>query len=321
MPLDPAASKQLGSSASPAKGRVSASPPTAVQFLLAPWQRIISTRGVPTLRYLMKSEVHTFASSVAANAILSFFPFILLLMWLVRNVFHSQAMFNAVVQLLRDHLPVGQDFVVRNLDSMVKSRQRAKLASVVILLITSTGVFLPLEVALNRVWGFAKNRSYIGNQLVSLALAFACGILAMVSVGLAAGNQLMLEFMMIGHTENIFTKAAAFVVLKVLALITSIAIFFLIYWWLPHGKVPAGTVLPAAMAMGVLWEVSKYAYMKALPWLNFPEVYGPFSISVTLMFWAFLSGLMLLAGAHLALEFSPQPLATESSHEETDDLI
>lgn len=244
-----------------------------------------------------------------------------LLVWLIRNVFHSQAMLNAVFQLLRDHLPVGQDFVVRNLDSLVRTRQRAKLASIVILLITSTGVFLPLEVALNRVWGFAKNRSYIGNQLVSLALAFACGILAMVSVGLAAGNQLMLEFMMIGHTQNIFTKAAAFVVLKVLALITSIAIFFLIYWWLPHGKVPAGTVLPAAMAMGVLWEVSKYAYMKALPWLNFQEVYGPFSISVTLMFWAFLSGLMLLAGAHLALEFSPQSLATESIDEETTDLI
>jgi len=37
-----------------------------------------------------------------------------------------------------------------------------------------------------------------------------------------------------------------------------------------------------------------------LPWLNFEEVYGPFSLSVTLMFWAFLSGLLLLAGAHLS---------------------
>jgi membrane protein len=318
MAIDPAPPKELDSSALPAKGHAQLLPTRATRFLLAPWQRIVSTRGVPTLRYLMKSEVHTFAFSVAANAILSFFPFMVLLMWLVRNVFHSQAMLNAVVQLLRDHLPVGQDFVVRSLDSLAKSRQRAKLASVVILLITSTGVFLPLEVALNRVWGFAKNRSYLGNQLVSLALAFACGILAMISVGLAAGNQLMLQFMMIGHTQNIFSKAAAFVALKVLALITSIAIFFLIYWWLPNGKIRAGHVLPPAIAMGVLWEASKYAYMKALPWLDFPEVYGPFSISVTLMFWAFLSGLMLLAGAHLALEFSPQPLPTKISYEETD---
>ena len=36
-----------------------------------------------TVKYLMHTEVHTFAFSVAANAILSFFPFILLLMNLV----------------------------------------------------------------------------------------------------------------------------------------------------------------------------------------------------------------------------------------------
>jgi uncharacterized BrkB/YihY/UPF0761 family membrane protein len=84
-----------------------------------------------------------------------------------------------------------------------------------------------------------------------------------------------------------------------------VAIFFLIYWLLPNGKVRAKDVLPAAAAMGLLWEVAKYVYIKALPWLDFHDVYGPFSISITLMFWAFISGLMLLAGAHLASEFAP----------------
>ncbi len=274
-------------------------------------------RGISTLRYLTKTEVHTFAFSVAANAILSFFPFMVLLMWLIRNVFHSQAMTNVVIDLLRDHLPVGQDFVVRNLDNLVKSRQRVKMVSIVILLITSTGVFLPLEVAFNHIWGFAKNRSYLGNQIISLALAFACGILAMASVGLAAGNRVILNFMMLGHSQNIVFKSATFVALKVCALLASIAIFFLVYWLLPNGKVRTRNVLRAAVAMGVLWEVAKYAYMKALPWLNFQEVYGPFSISVTLMFWAFLSGLMLLAGAHLASEFSPRPETDETEDEET----
>lgn len=275
------------------------------------------TRGIPTLRYLLKTEVHTFAFSVAANAILSFFPFVVLMMWLTRNVFHSQSMTSVIGDLVRDHLPVSQDFVVRNLESLARSRQRAKFASIVILLITSTGVFLPLEVAFNHIWGFAKNRSYLGNQLISLALAFACGILAMLSVGLGAGNQIMLNFVMFGHNQNIFFKGVTFVALKILALLTSIAIFFLIYWLLPNGKVRAKNVLPAAVAMGVLWEASKYAYMKALPWLNFQEVYGPFSISVTLMFWAFLSGLMLLAGAHLAFEFSPRELDDDGNDNET----
>lgn len=281
------------------------------RLFIDPWHRMIRTRGITTLHYLMKTESHTFAFSVAANAILAFFPFMVLLLWITRNVFHSPLMTGVVVQFLKDHLPVSQDFVVRHLDSLVRARQRAKLASLVILLITSTGVFVPLEVALNRIWGFAKNRSYLGNQIVSLLLAFACGVLAIASVGLAAGNQLMLKALMLGHSENVLFKGATLIALKAFALVASVGIFFLIYWILPNGKVRARSVLPSAIAMGVLWEISKYAYMKALPWLDFPEVYGPFSVSVSLMFWAFLSGLMLLAGAHLASEFSPPVASTE----------
>ena len=75
-----------------------------------------------TVRYLMRTEVHTFAFSVAANAILSFFPFVLLLMTLIRSVFHSPVMYNVVVQLLRDNLPAGQEFVIRNLNALVAAR-------------------------------------------------------------------------------------------------------------------------------------------------------------------------------------------------------
>jgi len=230
-------------------------------------------RGWPTLQYLARTEAHTYAFSVAANAILSFFPFMVLLMWLIRNVFHSQTMSNVVVDLLKDHLPAGQDFVITNLTYLVKTRQRVKMASLVILLITSTGVFVPLEVAFNRIWGFARNRSYLGNQIISLLLAFACGILALASVGMAAGNELALTFMMRGN-ENIVFRAATFVALKICATAASIAIFFLIYWLLPNGKIKARSVLPAAVAMGVLWEVGKVIYIKTLPWLDFQEVYG-----------------------------------------------
>src|SRR5215475_1014925 len=289
------------------------------RLLVEPWERMLRRRGVPTLQYLLKTEAHTFAFSVAANAILSFFPFMVLIMWLIRNVFHSQNMQDVVVQLLRDHLPAGQEFVTSKLILLVKSRQRIKWASIFILLVTSTGVFLPLEVALNRIWGFTKNRSYLGNQIISLLLAFSCGILALASVGAAAGNELVLTFMMRGN-ENIVFRAATFIALKIFATLASVAIFFLIYWLLPNGKVKARSVLPAAVAMGVLWEVGKYIYIKLLSWLNFQEVYGQaFSISVALMFWAFISGLMLLAGAHLSSDFTPE--SAESTNSEDEDGI
>jgi YihY family inner membrane protein len=249
----------------------------------------------------MRTDVHTFAFSVAANSILSFFPFVVLLMTIIRRVLHSRVMYEVVLQLLRDYLPAGQDFVIRNLNAMVNSRQRVQVVSLIILLVTSTGVFVPLEVALNRIWHFENNRSYLGNQLISFGLAFACGVLALLSIALTAGPVAFMEVLLHGYGTG-FVRLVGFVTMKVFAIAASIAIFFLIYWLLPNGKVPARAVLPAAVIMGLLSEALKYAYIAALPWLNFQEVYGPFALSVSLMFWAFLSGLLLLAGANLSAE-------------------
>ncbi|MGH9650174.1 MAG: YihY/virulence factor BrkB family protein [Terriglobales bacterium] len=261
----------------------------------------------PTARYLLSADVRTYAFSVAAHAILSFFPFVLVLLTITRSVLHSQAMYDVVLQLLRDYLPASQDFVIRNLNVLVEARRRAQIASVLILLVTSTGVFLPLEVALNRVWGFTAHRSYLRNLFVSFGLAFACGVLALSSVALTAGHQLLLQSMA-GGERGPAVRVSTFLVMKIFAVAASIAIFFLIYWLLPNGKIRARAVLPAAAVVGLIWEAAKYLYIWILPWLNLREVYGPFAVSVTLMIWAFLSGLLLLAGAHLSAANHHEPL-------------
>ena len=254
-----------------------------------------------TAKYLMRTEVHTFAFSVAANVLLSFFPFVLLLLTLTRYVFHSPAMYDVVLGLLRDAMPSSQDFVVRNFSAMAAARHRVQLVSLVILLFTSTGVFVPLEVALNQVWGFPRNRPYWLNQALSLLLAFGCGVLALLSVALTAGNIRALEFLLHGHGA-FFVRWFGYGLMKGFAIAASIGAFFLIYWALPNGKVPPRAVLPAAVIIGLCSEILKVLYLLALPWLNFQEVYGPFALSITLMFWAFLSGMLLLAGAYISAE-------------------
>ena len=276
-------------------------PPAAIPNALVKPSTILSGLLSSTLKYVLRTEVHTFAFSVAANAILSFFPFVLLLLTLIRRVFRSPAMYQVVVQLLRDYLPAGQDFVIRNLNALVNARNRAQVFSLVILLVTSTGIFMPLEVALNRIWRFPENRSYLGNQLIALGLAFGCGVLALLSIALTAGNVVMLKTLTFGH-DFLAIRLLGFLIMKVFAIAASIAIFFLIYWLLPNGKVPARAVVPAAVIMGLLSEILKYCYILALPRLDFQEVYGPFALSASLMFWAFLSGLLLLTGAHLSAQ-------------------
>ena len=254
--------------------------------------------GWATLRYLTQTEVHTYAFSVAAYSILSVFPLIVLVLTVVRRVFHSKQMYDVVLQLLRDFLPSNQDFVIRNLQFLASVQGRGQVLSLVMLFITSTGIFLPLEVALNSIWGFTKNRSYAMNALVSVGLALACGTLALLSVYLTAQNLRVLG-LAIGDQNFVF-RGLGYVVMKAFAIVTTIAIYFLIYWLLPHGKVPVRAVLPAAIITGLLTEGAKYLYILVLPWLNFQEVYGPFAVSVTLIFWSFCSGLLLLGGAYLS---------------------
>jgi membrane protein len=249
-------------------------------------------------RYMAQTEVHTYAFSVAANAILSLFPFIVMMFTIARLVFHSVAMESAISDMIHYFLPAGQQFVSKNMEIVAHAHSGVRVASVIMLLISSTGVFLPLEVALNRVWGITKNRSYVMNQLVSLGLAAGIGTVAMISVAITAAQQSGLKLLFLGHTDNVVYSFFSHWLLQISAAGASILLFFLIYWVLPNRKLPIRAVLPTAVVIGLAWELCKMLYVAVLPWMDLQKVYGPFSVSVSLMLWAFVTGLLLLAGAH-----------------------
>lgn len=268
------------------------------------------------VRYLAQSEVHTYAFSVAANAILSLFPFIVMTWTIERRVFHSPAMESVLGDMLRYFLPAHQDFVVKNMGLLAHARGKVQVISIVTLLISSTGVFMPLEVALNRVWGVSRNRPYLVNQLFSLGLAFAVGLLALFSIAFTVAQNHVLSIAFFGHTEGKVFSLLAHAVLHISAAIFSVGIFFLIYWLLPNRRLPVGAVLPTAIITGLLWELAKLVYVWVLPWLDLESAYGPFSVSVSLMIWAFLTGLVLLSGAHLSATRYTLRVAHEADIEE-----
>lgn len=250
--------------------------------------------------YLAQSEVHTYAFSVAANAILSLFPFIVLMFTIARSVFHSQSMVEVIGDMLHYFLPANQDFVVRNMSLLVHPHGGVQVLSFLTLLVSSSGVFLPLEVALNRVWGIEHNRSYLKNMLLSLGLAFLVGMLALFSVGLTALQTRLLTFVFFGHTQNFVFNLLAHSFLQLTAAFLSVTLFFLVYWLLPNRRLPVTAVLPTAIVVGLLWEAAKVVYVHVLRWMDLQAVYGPFAVSVGLMMWAFVTGLLLLAGAHFS---------------------
>src|SRR6266853_2001410 len=258
----------------------------------------------PTFRYWMQTEVHVYAFSVAANVILSFFPFLIVMLSFSRRVFGERAAVDAIDLALRDYFPdsLGQ-FLHRNLPSTGP----VAAVSIVLLLFTANGIFEPLEVGLNHVWGIRQNRSFFRNQIVSLGLIFICGSLALGSMMLTALNQqsLRINGLHQGWIQTIAGGAAAWLSLlffKLAAVPLAVLVLFLIYRYLPNGRPPLNRVIPAAIVVGLLMELLKY--INTLVWPAFQRKlaneYGVFQYSVTLIFLGFLASMLVLAGAEWA---------------------
>jgi len=267
---------------------------------------------VSLVRYLGQTEVHTYAFSVAANAILSIFPFIVMMFTIARQVFHSPMMVQVIIDMLHDLLPSNQAFVVRNMTLLVRPSGGVQLASVVTLLISSSGVFLPLEVALNRVWGVTRNRSYLHNQVISLGVSFTVALLAMLCVFVATAQTGLLTVLFLWHTQNAVFAFIHRVFLQIAIGILSVGMFLIIYWVLPNRRLPLRAVLPTAIVTGLTWDAGRLVYMMVLPHLDLQSVYGAFDVSVSLMIWAFLTGLLLLAGAQYSATRHALRLAREA---------
>lgn len=274
------------------------------------WYRL-RREGAAIVTYLLDSEVHTFAFSVAANAILSFIPLILLLYTLAMRVFHSQAMVGVIGDMVNYFLPATtapRNWVANNIQiaATLSSSHGIQFFSLIMILISCTGIFLPLEVALNQAWGVKKSRNYLMNQAVAFGLAILMVGLGMVAVVLSAGQRAILDFLLFHHTETGFTGWLFNSVNDAWMAIASgaacIVFFFFVYWLLPNCKVPPRPVMRASVVVGLIWLASRYIFVLVLPHLDLKSMYGPFYVSVGILFWAYISGLILFAGAQYSVK-------------------
>jgi membrane protein len=120
------------------------------------------------------------------------------------------------------------------------------------------------------------------------------------SVMLNAGARALVTSMFFGHTDNFSYGLISESCMALSTAVAGILLFFSIYWLLPNRKLPARPVLRVAVVTGLLWVAAKYLFIALLPRLDLPALYGPFSISVGLLLWAYVTGLLLFAGAQFS---------------------
>jgi membrane protein len=256
----------------------------------------------PTFRYLSGTEVHVYALAISASVLLSFFPFLNVMLSVCRNVLHSRAAEDAIYLALNDYFP-GElaSFLKRNL----ALQGRLQITSMVLLLFTANGIFEPLEVALNRAWGEVKNRSYLKNQLVALGMIFLCGALALVSLMLTALNR---QWISTWQSMGAVQWWLNLLMFKIAAVPISILALFLVYWLLPNRKIPPARVAPAAIFVGLILEGLKYVNLAITPYLTvkLEHEYFIFRHSVAILLWSFIAAMVVLAGAEWTARPRPE---------------
>jgi uncharacterized BrkB/YihY/UPF0761 family membrane protein len=217
---------------------------------------------------------------------LGFYPLSLLLISLAKHVLRSPEALDAVRLTLYSYFPVGQDFLLRNLETSSRVSGDVTVLGSLWILLGGAGVFIPLETAFNQLWGFTRHRPYWHNQLVGLVLTTACWALV-VGLVLALGG---LPF------------ASRWLALPVVMVVVGAVALFLVYRFLPHGSVPAATVLPAAAFTAVAAEVVRHVFAFILPHLGLPDSHGPFHVSVSFLVFVYVETFVFLGGAYLAAE-------------------
>ena len=235
----------------------------------------------------MSREVAVLTNAIAFNALLCLFPLLLVLIAATQQLAPAGATATAVGLLLAELIPFGSDTMAASLKQMARLAHGFELLSLALVVWGSSGIFIPVEMVLNRVWGGTAMRSFWRSRLLAFLLTLAAGSLALVSVGLTL---LARGF---GRQWPLLTRS----VVKAAAVFLTWALFAIIYRLASSARVRLRAALGGALWAALLWEASKYVFVWNLGRTQLATLYGPLTFAVSLVLWAYVSSLVLVFGA------------------------
>lgn len=251
-----------------------------------------------SIDFLSSNESYTWASAIAFNSLITFFPLLIFSQAFLREFGHPDIA-DHMLNVFRGYFPVSTDFIIRNIRAASANMDAASVFSVFIVAITAIGIFPPIEIALNRVWRVERDRHWMVSWVLSYVMTFACTLLAAIPVMLSwwLGEAIRtIIFFVSDPAIFLWINRAVF---RLIAIPFTVAVFFVCYWILPARKMHLHEALPAAIFTGIVWEIGREVYALAIPLFDFEEYYGPFFISVSLVTFALFSALLMLFGAYL----------------------
>jgi len=282
------------------------------------WSRARRALG-DALGSFLREEPLMVAGSIAYHSLLGIFPLLLLVLGLGGLYIHRFGLVGRLSVVLQRYLPVRSDFIMQNLVGISRAYGKIGIVSCVFLLWSSSGVFLPLEKALNRAWEVNSGRPWWRSRLLAVEMAFLVGGLLLISTGLVTLEILFRNWL--GHTLAPSLHPLATFLFHLLTAVSSFAValvaFLLLFQRLPYRAMRLRHAFPGALLTAVLWEIARWVFTIFLSHSNYHQVYGSIGAVVALMTWVYISSAVMLFGAQVShalygsLEVAPTPALVE----------
>lgn len=247
---------------------------------------------------LKEHAVSAYAAQSAFFTILSLFPFVMLLMTLIRYLPYTE---EALVAIASEALPnVIGDYVVSLINEIYAQSSATVISITVIATIwaASKGI-LSLIQGFNSIYGIYETRGYIYLRIIAsfytviLALAVALSLILLIF-----GNRLMAAL-----TEFLPPLVSAIPTIISLRTIIALAVlfcFFLaLYVFVPNRKSGILQEMPGAVFTTIGWVGFSYLYSFYIDnFANF-NTYGSLSTIVFLMLWLYFCMYIILIGGEI----------------------
>ena len=258
-----------------------------------------------TFRELSDDDATHMAAGVAYYALFSLFPLLLGLIAILGLVIDSETLQVEITGWTADHLPGAGDFITDNIDISVGQSGSLGIISIIGLIWAGSAIFGAINRAVNRAWDVHEDRPFYVAKARQLVMALGVGILfflalASASLAQAADRFAEVDLPLLGLAD----EAIGVVLFRGTSFLFNLAIFLVLYKFLPNTRTYWRYIWPGALVATFLFEAGKDVFIFYVEnFASFNQVYGSIGSVIALLFWAYLSALILIFGAELSSEY------------------
>jgi membrane protein len=265
--------------------------------------------GIAAWRALLEvvnSNDVTHAASIAYYALLSFFPFLLLIFSLLGSITDNENDRIAVLTFVFRYFPTQLDFVNAQLTAFRDTRVELGVAGALALVWASLGVFGAVTSGVNEAWGVEHQRSFWKHRMVSFLMLVAAGgvmIIGLLLVGaveVAQASSFGVMLARFGWLSVLQTLTADY--LATVLLIVGVG---LVYYFIPNAKTRFRDVWVGAALTGVLWRLA----FDGFSWYiaantSMRMIHGSIAAVVVFLFWIYVSSIILMYGVEFTATYA-----------------